>query len=55
MAMLLAPDSGSVTVDGDREVMAGRFTVTVGSGQPGTGVPGQSAGFVNTRRLALPR
>jgi beta-glucosidase len=47
-------DLSAVTVDGQREVMPGNYRVTVGSGQPGTGVPGQSATFVTTAAVALP-
>ena len=47
-------DLSAVTQDGVREVMPGTYRVTVGSGQPGTGVPGSSGQFAVTRRLALP-
>ncbi|RST32299.1 glycoside hydrolase family 3 protein [Sphingomonas ginkgonis] len=51
----LAPrDLSAVTADGVREVMAGRFTVSVGGGQPGTGAPGRSASFSNDRVRVLP-
>jgi beta-glucosidase len=48
-------DLSAVTVDGQREVMPGDYRVTVGSGQPGTGVPGQSAGFATTTAVPLPK
>jgi len=38
-------DLSSVDLDGTRRVSAGRYQVSVGSGQPGTDVPGQSADF----------
>ncbi|KAF1688052.1 glycoside hydrolase family 3 [Pseudoxanthomonas broegbernensis] len=38
-------DLSAVTVEGGRQVMPGRYRVFVGSGQPGTGVAGQEAGF----------
>jgi beta-glucosidase len=42
----LAPrDLSSVTPAGVHKVLAGRYRVSVGSGQPGTGVPVQSANF----------
>jgi len=47
-------DLSFVTADGKRQVMAGRYTVTVGSGQPGTGVAQQSAEFVTTTTLGIP-
>ena len=47
-------DLSAVTSDGQREVMAGNYRVSVGSGQPGTGVPGQSATFATTTTVALP-
>ena len=47
-------DLSSVTPDGVHTVLAGRYRVTVGSGQPGTGVPGQSAEFGIDRSAVLP-
>lgn len=38
-------DLSSVDLDGQRRVAAGRYRVSVGSGQPDSGVPGQSAAF----------
>ncbi len=48
-------DLSAVTVDGVRKVLAGDYRVTVGSGQPGTGVPGQSADFAVPVAVALPK
>jgi beta-glucosidase len=48
-------DLSAVTVDGQREVMPGEYRVTVGSGQPGAGVPGQSAAFATTTAVPLPK
>ncbi|TWB30620.1 glycoside hydrolase family 3 C-terminal domain-containing protein [Nitrospirillum bahiense] len=47
-------DLSSVTEAGDRVVAGGAYTLTVGGGQPGTGVPGATAGFtvVGTAPLA---
>ena len=47
-------DLSAVTVDGARQVMVGRYRVTVGSGQPGTGVPGRTARFATTEAVPLP-
>jgi beta-glucosidase len=47
-------DLSAVTTEGQREVMPGNYRVTVGSGQPGTGVPDQSATFATTAAVALP-
>ncbi len=47
-------DLSAVTADGQREVMPGSYRVTVGSGQPGTGVPGQSATFATSTVVTLP-
>src|SRR5690606_26949773 len=41
--------------EGERMVMPGVYRVSVGSGQPGTGVPGQSAAFRIDRTRPLPR
>ncbi|WP_420141468.1 glycoside hydrolase family 3 C-terminal domain-containing protein [Sphingomonas sp.] len=48
-------DLSSVTPDGDRRVAVGQYRVTVGSGQPGTGVAGQSADFTTAAEVALPK
>jgi len=47
-------DLSAVTADGVRQVMAGAYRVSVGSGQPGTNVPGQSADFTTQRSVVLP-
>jgi beta-glucosidase len=48
-------DLSAVTPDGQREVMPGSYRVTVGSGQPGTGVPCQSAAFSTGAAVLLPQ
>jgi beta-glucosidase len=48
-------DLSFVTRDGDRQVMAGPYQVSVGSGQPGTGVPVQQAIFSTSAALAIAR
>ena len=47
-------DLSFVNRDGKRQVMTGEYRVNVGSGQPGTGVPSQSAAFSVSREVALP-
>jgi beta-glucosidase len=47
-------DLSSVTPEGVHTVLAGRYRVSVGSGQPGTGVPVQSAEFGIDRPVVLP-
>ena len=47
-------DISAVALDGTRLVMAGKYRVTVGSGQPDTGVPGRSATFTTTHAVPLP-
>ena len=47
-------DLSSVTFDGVREVLAGAYTVSVGSCQPGEGAPGQSAAFSVGKAVTLP-
>jgi beta-glucosidase len=47
-------DLSSVTLDGVHTVLAGRYRVSLGSGQPGTGVPLQSAEFEIDRPQVLP-
>ncbi|MDH7973093.1 glycoside hydrolase family 3 C-terminal domain-containing protein [Sphingomonas sp. AR_OL41] len=47
-------DLSAVRAEGARMVMAGRYRVTVGAGQPDTGVPGQSAIFSIERDNPLP-
>ena len=48
-------DLSAVTIDGQRELMPGPYRVTVGSGQPGTGVAGQTAPFTAKTAVLLPR
>ena len=48
-------DLSGVTDAGVRQVLAGRYTVSVGSGQPGTGVPVQSATFDARASAPLPK
>ena len=47
-------DLSSVTPDGVHTVLTGSYRVSVGSGQPGTGVPVQSAEFGIDRPAVLP-
>ena len=47
-------DLSAVTADGLRQVMAGQFRVSVGSGQPNTDVPSRSASFKINRSMPLP-
>ncbi len=51
---LTARDLSMVTETGDRIVAAGRYTVSVGGGQPGTGAPSVSGTFEMTGRIQLP-
>jgi beta-glucosidase len=48
-------DISAVTIDGVRKVLMGDYRVSVGSGQPDTGVPGQSAGFAIAKEVTLPK
>ncbi len=48
-------DLSAVTAEGVRKVLAGDYRVSVGSGQPGTGVAGESAGFAITKEATLPK
>jgi len=48
-------DLSSVAVDGTRSVAAGSYRVSVGSGQPGTGAPVQSARFTARQSKELPK
>jgi beta-glucosidase len=48
-------DLSSVSLDGARSVAAGSYRVTVGSGQPGTGVAVQSASFTARQSKDLPK
>jgi beta-glucosidase len=47
-------DLSSVTPEGAHEVLAGKYRVSVGSGQPGTSVPSQSAEFRIDKAATLP-
>ncbi len=47
-------DLSAVTVDGVSKVLAGRYRVTVGSGQPETGVPVQAGTFDVASGVTLP-
>ena len=47
-------DLSFVTRDGQRQVFSGRYRVTVGSGQPDTGVPFQAGAIEMSRVVALP-
>ena len=48
-------DLSSVALDGARSVAAGTYRVTVGAGQPGTGVAGQTASFTARQSAKLPK
>ena len=48
-------DLSAVTADGVREVMAGDYQVSVGSGQPETGAPVQTARFSARQSAPLPQ
>jgi beta-glucosidase len=48
-------DLSSVAVDGTLSVAAGSYRVSVGSGQPGTGAPVQSARFTARQSKELPK
>ncbi len=48
-------DLSFVDRDGNRKVMSGAYTLSVGSGQPADGVPSQSAPFAVKSEIALPR
>jgi beta-glucosidase len=47
-------DLSAVTADGTREVMPGGYTVSVGSGQPNTGVATREAQFAVDQAVVLP-
>jgi beta-glucosidase len=47
-------DLSFVTRDGVRQVMTGDYRVSIGSGQPGTGVPSESAVFSVSREVPIP-
>ena len=46
-------DLSTVSLAGKRRVLAGSYRVSIGSGQPGTGVPAQSTGFRIDRSIEL--
>ena len=48
-------DLSSVALNGARSVAAGTYRVTVGAGQPGTGVAGQTASFTARQSAELPK
>ncbi|WP_044332732.1 glycoside hydrolase family 3 C-terminal domain-containing protein [Sphingomonas hengshuiensis] len=48
-------DLSAVTVEGVRQVLAGEYRVSVGSGQPGTGVASESGSFSVKEAVALPK
>jgi beta-glucosidase len=47
-------DLSAVTLQGDRRVLSGAYRVSVGSGQPGTGIPVESAAFRIDQSMNLP-
>jgi len=47
-------DLSSVSIDGIRRVATGQYRISVGSGQPDTGTPGQSAAFTTQGEVVLP-
>jgi beta-glucosidase len=48
-------DLSSVDVQGTRRVAVGRYQLSVGSGQPGTGAAVQTAAFVTRKQVAIPK
>ena len=56
VSFTLSPrDLSFVTADGERQLMPGQYRIDVGSGQPGTGGPGQSAPLAVARAVAIKR
>ena len=51
---LLPRDLSTVSPEGKIQVLAGRYKIDVGGGQPGTGLPGQSGGFAVKSGSVLP-
>lgn len=47
-------DLSFVTRDGERQTIVGQYRVSVGSGQPAPGAPGQSTAFTMARAVTLP-
>lgn len=55
ISLALSPrDLSFVTRDGVRQVMAGRYQVSVGGGQPGAGAATQSTAFSLSRSVSIP-
>jgi len=52
---LNARDLSFVDHDGVRQLMPGNYRLSVGGGQPGAGVPSESAAFSLARQVLLPR
>lgn len=52
---LSSRDLSSVDLDGERRVAAGRYRVSVGSGQPDTGAPSRSADFSIDASVDVPK
>jgi beta-glucosidase len=48
-------DLSAVTLDGDRKVLAGDYRVSIGSGQPDTGVPVETGTFTIKNAAMLPK
>ena len=48
-------DLSFVTKEGDRQLIPGEYRLTIGSGQPATGIPGAYAPYNVRRKVALPR
>jgi len=48
-------DLSAVALDGDRKVLAGNYRVSVGSGQPDTGVPVETGTFTIKNAATLPK
>jgi beta-glucosidase len=46
-------DLSAVTADGTREVMPGNYTVSIGSGQPDTGIATREARFSVDRAVVM--
>jgi beta-glucosidase len=47
-------DLSFVTRDGMRRIMTGDYRISIGSGQPGTGVPSESSMFAVSREVPIP-
>lgn len=56
ISFTLSPrDLSFVNKDGERLLIPGQYRLTVGSGQPGTGLPGASSEFAIKRQVSLPK